>query len=95
MLATEAESLTVGSLIKVDLSGALDGIRCIANGPLVLMDGDLGQIVLDGSFPTVTQSGIRAVRKYVVQFNNMGGLRMLLSPEELVKPFVLVHLKEN
>lgn len=90
MLKETSENLKLGAIVKVSLGGSLDGHKCIANGPLVLMDGDEGEVVHDSRFPTWTQQGIAQVRKYVVQFHGLGGIRMLLSPEELERPFELV-----
>lgn len=91
MLPEVADTLKIGAIIQVDLTKSLDGLTCVCNGPLVLMHGDIGRVVHDGMFPTVTNRGIEMLRKYVVAFGCLGGLRMLLSPAELQRPFELLH----
>ena len=90
MNTDKAKNLTAGTFIRVNLRGALDGIKYLSNGPLVLADGDIAEITGGGVFPGATPQGLTNSHKYVATFHGMGGLRMLLGAEEIAAAFDLL-----
>ncbi len=95
MLELTAQNLLSDALIEIDLGGSLDGLQFVAIGPFVLMHGDRGKVVGKSSFPVITTRGPALVTKYVVEFINLGRIRLSFTPHEVQKAFALIKQGEH